>query len=191
MTGALEATPAEGDFDSSGADSEDPHAGLYAMDEAEGGGYAPAESDVGMCPRDTDLDNDTFSEGGDDPHAPARLFAADVPPPTAAIPRSTASNGHSIVEIYADRAKLAGHTLRVRGVVVKRTDGILGKTFLHLRDGTGSAEHEDDDLTATTTEDVALGDTVELEGQLLVDQDLGLGYRYDALLDTATRIASR
>jgi hypothetical protein len=32
---------------------------------------------------------------------------------------------------------------------------------------------------------------VEVEGQLVVDQDLGLGYRYAALLESAHRVGPR
>jgi hypothetical protein len=73
--------------------------------------------------------------------------------------------------------------------VVKLNEGILGKTYLHLRDGSGSAERGDDDLTPTTTEAFDLGDTVELEGELAVDQDVSAGYVYAALLTDATCVA--
>jgi hypothetical protein len=103
--------------------------------------------------------------------------------------RSRAESGHSVEEIHAGRQKLAGRKVRVRGTVVKLNEGILGKTYLHLRDGSGSAERGDDDLTATTTEAFELGETVELEGELAIDQDVGAGYLYAALLTEATRVA--
>jgi hypothetical protein len=101
--------------------------------------------------------------------------------------RSRAANGHTVEEIHAGRRTLAGQRLRVRGTVVKLNEGILGKTYLHLRDGSGNAERGDDDLTATTTEAFELGETVELEGELAIDQDVGAGYVYAALLTQATR----
>jgi hypothetical protein len=103
--------------------------------------------------------------------------------------RSRAANGHSVEEIHARRQQLAGQKLRVRGTVVKLNEGILGKTYLHLRDGNGSGERGDDDLTATTTEAFELGETVELEGELAIDQDVGAGYVYSALLTEATRVS--
>jgi hypothetical protein len=102
---------------------------------------------------------------------------------------SNAANGRTIAQLYAERAGLAEHVVRVRGTVIKRTDGILGKTYLHLWDGSAAPETEADDLTVTTTDEFEIGETVELEGRLLIDQDLGVGYRYAALLDGATRIA--
>jgi len=93
-----------------------------------------------------------------------------------------------VAELFAARRTLDQAKVTVRGTVVKLTEGVLGKTYLHLRDGTGSAEQGDDDLTVTTTEALAVGETVDLEGQLAIDQDVGAGYRYPALLADATRV---
>jgi len=164
-------------------DDDDPHAGLYGDDD---------ESNVGMCPRDDADDGVEVLAAGDmDPHLHARLVTPGVELPQGGVRHSAASNGRSIAELHAERGALADQTVRVRGMVVKLTDGILGETYLHLRDGSGSAEQRDDDLTVTTTDEFELGETVELEGRVLIDQDLGLGYRYDALLTGATRIAAR
>jgi len=164
-------------------EDQDPHAGLYGDDDA---------SNVGMCPRDDADDGVEVLAAGDmDPHLHARLVTPGVELPQGGVRHSAASNGRSIAELHAERGALADQTVRVRGMVVKLTDGILGETYLHLRDGSGSAEQRDDDLTVTTTDEFELGETVELEGRVLIDQDLGLGYRYDALLTGATRIAAR
>jgi hypothetical protein len=167
--------------DDTADDGEDPHAGLFLQE----------HSSSGMCPRD-DSDDGEEALGSDepDPHLQARAPASGVELPKGGVTRSAASNGRSISELHAQRGALSEQLVRVRGTVVKRTDGILGKTYLHLRDGTGSAEREDDDLTVTTTEEFALGETVEVEGRLEIDQDLGLGYRYAALLTGAIRAPS-
>ena len=106
----------------------------------------------------------------------------------AAVERSPAPNGKTVAELFATRRELDQKKVTVRGTVVKLTEGVLGKTYLHLRDGTGSPEQGDDDLTVTTTEPFALGETVELEGQLAIDQDVGVGYSYPALLADAARV---
>jgi hypothetical protein len=122
-----------------------------------------------------------------DPHA-SLTEAAEV---VAPVPRSSASNGRSVSELVAQRAALAGSLVRVRGQIVKLTEGIRGKTYLHLRDGSGSAGAGDQDLTVTTGEPFELGEVVEVEGQLALDRDLGLGYRYVVLLEEARRIDTR
>jgi hypothetical protein len=128
-----------------------------------------------------------FQAADDDPYE----YVGLAPAPEVHVEkleRSRAPNGHSVEELYAGREKLAGQKVRVRGTVVKLNEGILGKTYLHLRDGSGSAKRGDDDLTATTTEPFELGETVELEGELAIDQDVGAGYVYAALLTQAIRV---
>lgn len=159
---------------------DDPHAGLLLDDAAE----------MGLCTREDADDPWVAAEDSDlDPHLGARTVAEGVEPPLAPLARSSASNGHAIAELHAQRAKLAEQLVHVRGTVVKLTEGILGETYLHLRDGTGSSAQADDDLTVTTTEPFELGETVEVEGRLRIDQDLGLGYRYPVLLAGANRVA--
>jgi hypothetical protein len=75
-----------------------------------------------------------------------------------------------------------------RGIVVQVNDGILDRNFVHLRDGTGNAESNDHDLTLTSSEHFDPGEEVEIEGVLALDQDFGLGYRYAALVERATRL---
>lgn len=96
--------------------------------------------------------------------------------------------GRRIAEIFAQKKELAGKKVRVRGVVVKATNGIMGKNFVHLRDGSGSEKSLDHDLSVTTTEDLPKGKTVLLEGTLVLDKDLGAGYKYDALLEDAKSV---
>jgi hypothetical protein len=190
LTGALEIEDVASD------EIDDPHAGLYGGtddDDPHSGLFVDGDAEMGMCTRDEA--DDVWSAAGDadqdphfDPHLGAHGVAAGVELPTAPLPRSSAANGHSIAEVHAQRARLAEQQVRVRGTVVKLTDGILGETYLHLRDGTGSSEREDDDLTVTTTEQFEIGETIEVEGRLRIDQDLGLGYRYPALLAGAIRV---
>ena len=61
----------------------------------------------------------------------------------------------------------------------------MGKNWLHLRDGSGSAENHDNDITVTTVGNSGVGDTVVAKGVLLVNKDFGAGYSYDVILDNA------
>jgi hypothetical protein len=124
--------------------------------------------------------------GAAEPEPHRQLRAREVA--AGEVPRSGASNGFTIAELFEQRAALAGRRVALRATVVRRMDGVLGKTFLHLQDGSGSPERADYDLTATTSEDLSLGETVEVEGELLIDQELGLGYAYTALLTDVRRI---
>ncbi len=166
---------------------DDPRAGLYGSDDPHAGLHLGEASATGMCPREQGDEPETEALP-DAVHAHANLRDHALASSVQAVPRSTAANGRSVAEVFSERAALSERRVRVRGTVVKLTDGILGKTYLHLRDGSGSREREDDDLTIATTGEFQVGETVEIEGQLRVDQDLGVGYRYAALLEDATRI---
>jgi hypothetical protein len=98
------------------------------------------------------------------------------------------ADGLTIEEIYARKDVLEGEKVVLQGIAVKVTNGILGKNWIHLRDGSG--EKGTDDLLVTTTKEVEVGETVTVTGTLLLDQDFGAGYRYDVLLE-ATDILGR
>jgi hypothetical protein len=94
-----------------------------------------------------------------------------------------ADGGKTVAEIWAERQELAGGEVAVRGRVVKFLPSIMGKNWIHLRDGTG--EGVTSDLTVTTTATVAVGDLVTVTGRLAVDRDFGAGYRYQVILEDA------
>jgi len=73
---------------------------------------------------------------------------------------------------------------RDAGKVVKGTSGVLGRNWLHLRDGSGSEATQDFDLIATTEATVQL-DVVTIQGAVTVDKDLGSGYAYKVLIEDA------
>jgi hypothetical protein len=117
-------------------------------------------------------------------HPSAAAPEADVP--VGKVEKADGANGRRIEEIFAQKSALAGKPVRVRGVVVKATNGVMGKNFIHLRDGSGSDAKKNNDLSVTTLEAVERGQTVLLEGSVTLDKDLGAGYRYDVLIEDAT-----
>jgi hypothetical protein len=93
--------------------------------------------------------------------------------------------GYTVGEIYDKRSELAATEVSVRGKVVKYTAGVMGKNWIHLRDGSTS-EAGANDLTVTTGDQAAVGDTVVARGRVGVSRDFGFGYRYDVILESAT-----
>lgn len=188
-SGSCTYDPSEAPGCASCAQEDDPHAGAYA-DDPHAGMYAANDPHAGMYATD---DPHAGAYAADDPHAG---LAADEAPPhaqpqsvtVAPVERSRATNGKTVAEVFSARTALDQKRVTVRGTVVKLTEGILGKNYLHLRDGTGSAAGGDDDLTVTTTEAFVIGETVEVEGELAIDQDVGVGYAYPALLANASRV---
>lgn len=96
-----------------------------------------------------------------------------------------AAGGKTVAEIYASKATLKGTEVVVRGTVVKWNPEIMGKNWLHLRDGSGSADKGDNDLTVTTTDVVTKGSVVTVRGKLGLDRDFTSGYAYPVILEDA------
>lgn len=94
-----------------------------------------------------------------------------------------AEGGKSIAEIYAGKAKLKGQPVKVRGRVVKYNANIMGKNWLHIRDGTGDSSS--DDLTVTTAAATKVGDMVLVTGNISNDRDFGGNYKYSMMIEDA------
>jgi len=94
-----------------------------------------------------------------------------------------AKGGKTIEEIIAEKAKLKGHQVTIRGKVVKYNAMILGKNWVHLRDGTGGPGSND--LLITTGAAVKIGDTVVATGVVSLNKDFGSNYKYDVMIEDA------
>jgi hypothetical protein len=111
--------------------------------------------------------------------------AAQQPVKVGKVKPAEGPSGLTISDLRGKRQQLAGKPVRVRGVVVKVVPGVLDRTFVHVRDGSGRADGVDDDLTLTTTTTPQNGSTVLFEGVVAADRDFGSGYKYDVILETA------
>jgi hypothetical protein len=112
--------------------------------------------------------------------------AAAAAPAAVAVDLSNipkAAGGHTVAELYADKTTLAGKEVAVRGRVVKFTPAVMGKNWVHVRDGTGSTGTND--LTVSTKASATVGDLVLVRGTLSTDRDLGAGYHYDIIIEDA------
>jgi hypothetical protein len=124
---------------------------------------------------------------GDNPHgnmgggAPAAGDVANIK-----VAKAEGPGAHTVAELWAKKDSLKGQRVVVRGVVVKYSQNIMGKNWIHLRDGSGSAEKKDDDITVTTNSVAAKGDTVLVTGTLATNVDIGAGYAYGALIEDAS-----
>jgi hypothetical protein len=108
-------------------------------------------------------------------------------PAVAAIPDIEAvEEGKNIAYIYANKDELAGNEITLRGKVVKYNPGILGWNFIHIQDGSGDAAAGNNDLIVTTKADTAVGETIVLTGNIVLDKDFGAGYSYPVLLEDAS-----
>jgi len=94
--------------------------------------------------------------------------------------------GRNIAWVYANSDSLANQSVSLRGKVVKYNGNILGSNFIHIQDGSGDAAERNNDLTVTSKDTTAVGDTVVVTGTLVLDKDFGAGYRFSLLLEDAS-----
>jgi hypothetical protein len=101
------------------------------------------------------------------------------------VEKSTAQNGYTVGELFADAVNLNNRKVTVKGRVVKISPNIMGKNWIHIQDGTGDPTKNTHDLVVTSSALVEKGAVVSLEGVLAADKDFGFGYRYDVLIEDA------
>jgi len=89
-------------------------------------------------------------------------------------------DGKTIAEVYTEKEQLAGKIVKVRGLVTKFTEGVMGKNWIHVRDNSTL-----EDLTITTDVVVKLDDVVVIEGKLRLDKDFSYGYVYAVMFENA------
>jgi membrane protein implicated in regulation of membrane protease activity len=116
-------------------------------------------------------------------HSAAASPQADATPIKVA--RADGPTGKTVAELYAQRTTLKDKEVAVRGKVVKVTPEVMGKNWLHLHDGTGSAAKKDNDITVTTSGLAAVGDVVLVKGVVHLDRDFGAGYTYSVIIEDA------
>jgi len=101
------------------------------------------------------------------------------------VAKAEGSDAKSVAEVWASKDALKDGKVVVRGKVVKFLGGIMGKNWLHLRDGSGSTDKADNDITVTTNDMATVGDVVTVSGVVHVDKDFGAGYRYPVIIEEA------
>jgi hypothetical protein len=115
-------------------------------------------------------------------HAAAAAGPADAP--DVKVPKASGADARTVAEVFAQRAALKEKPVTIRGKVVKYNEGIMGRNWVHLRDGTGTSG-KDNDITVTTDDRTAVGDVIVVKGTVRVDKDFGAGYAYPVIVEDA------
>ncbi len=89
----------------------------------------------------------------------------------------------TIAELFANKEKYEGKTIKVKGQVTKFNAQIMDKNWIHIQDGT---EYDGlFDLTVTSTANAKVGDIINLKGKIVLNKDFGYGYKYDIIMEEA------
>jgi len=95
-------------------------------------------------------------------------------------------NAYTVAEIIDQSKSLKDKPVVVRGKVVKFSPEIMGKNWIHLRDGSGTAATKNNDLVFTTKDQAKVGAVVTVRGIVRVDKDFGYGYAYEVIMEDAS-----
>lgn len=92
----------------------------------------------------------------------------------------------TVAVLNQNKAGLAGKTISAQGKVVKVNNGIMGRNFVHVQDGTGDAGKGTNNLIVTSKQTAAVGDQVTISGVVVLNRDFGAGYSYALLIEDAS-----
>jgi len=101
------------------------------------------------------------------------------------VKKATGKDAYTIAELFKKKAKLNKKRVVVRGKVVKVSSNIMGKNWVHLRDGSGSHAKGNFNLVVTSQSIPAEGEVVLATGKLYKNKDFGGGYKYEVIIEEA------
>jgi hypothetical protein len=88
--------------------------------------------------------------------------------------------------LFINKDKMAGKTVILTGKVVKFMPEIMNKNWIHLQDGTSFSGLND--ITITTLATVKVNEIATLKGTVVLNKDLGSGYKYEILIEDAVLV---
>lgn len=138
------------------------------------------------------FDSVFFVEGIIDPNAP--VSTNDAKKETKSTLTTTelskgitlAKDAISIHDLFLNKDKLAGKTVVLTGKAAKFMPEIMSKNWIHLQDG--SSFKGSNDITITTLAKVKVDEIVTIKGTVILNKDLGSGYKYDILIEDAVLV---
>jgi hypothetical protein len=101
------------------------------------------------------------------------------------VAKAKGPDARSVAEVATQGTALKGKSVAVHGQVVKFTPDVMGKNWVHLRDGSGSAADGSNDILVTTKDETKIGDVVLAKGTVQTDKNFGSGYAYKVLVEDA------
>jgi hypothetical protein len=102
------------------------------------------------------------------------------------VAKATGANAYTVAEVVTKATALKDKPVQVSGKVVKFNAGIMGKNWVHLRDGSGQDANQSNDILVTTAAQAKVGEVVTVAGVVRNDKDFGSGYTYKVMIEDAT-----
>ncbi len=99
--------------------------------------------------------------------------------------KASGPDAYTVAELYEKSTDLDKKGIVVRARIVKVSPNIMGKNWLHIQDGSGSASKGNNDVIVTTSDLLSVGDVVTVKGTLYKNKDFGSGYKYAVIVEEA------
>lgn len=99
------------------------------------------------------------------------------------VEKASGPNAYTIAEIFQNYENLDKKPVVIKGKVVKASEAIMGKNWIHLKDGSGDPKMK---LVVTSKDLPKVGDIVTVSGTLYKDKDFGSGYKYAIIVEEAS-----
>ncbi len=102
------------------------------------------------------------------------------------IDKASGKNAYTVAEVYKKSGSLNKKKVIVRAKVVKVSENIMKKNWLHIQDGSGDPAKGTQDLVVTTNDLPSVGDVITVSGTVATGKDFGAGYNYRVLIEDAS-----
>ena len=99
------------------------------------------------------------------------------------VEKADGPNAYTVAELHAKRSELDLKSVVLKGQVVKVGLAIMGKNWIHIQDGSGSASDGTNDIIVTSQETPSVGAVVTTNGTLYKDKDFGMGYFFAVIIE--------
>jgi DNA/RNA endonuclease YhcR with UshA esterase domain len=101
------------------------------------------------------------------------------------VAKASGPQARTVAELVQGKAALKDKAVVLQARVVKVNNGIMGKNWWHLQDGSGTVQDSSHDVLVTTQDTAVVGDLVTVRGTVRTDVTLGAGYAFDVMVEDA------
>ena len=104
------------------------------------------------------------------------------------VSKASGARAYTVAEVVSQADALNNKPVEIHAKVVKFSPDIMGKNWVHVRDGSGKDSDNSNDILVTTSvsTNTSVGAVVTVNGTVRTKQDFGSGYTYKVLIDGAT-----
>lgn len=95
----------------------------------------------------------------------------------------------TVAQVFANRDNYSGKEIKIKGVVVKVNNEVMGKNWIHIQDGT--SDNGNFDLTITSTDVAEVNDEITVSGKITLNKDFGYGYSYAVIMEEAKIVETK